>query len=239
MDVMNLQSFLDPAAPTAHVLTDLTGTYLSVDDAYCEVLGRERRELIGKVAVQFTNPVEQARHSAVVEWMRQTGDPVTLTKSYVRSDGKLRRVQNHASVISDGIGPRRLIATVRCLIDTAPIGTLETDFLTVSRMLRARRSRIETFGPDRFAGLKWDVALACFKLECAAPRVTVGELCREIGLDLSSGTLLVLEMVARGDLDIERAGQGLEDSSIRMALTLQNDLRSYLARYGGPPSRCD
>ena len=69
--------------------------------------------------------------------------------------------------------------------------------------------------------------------------MTVGELCREIGLDLSSGTLLVLEMVARGDLDIERAGQGLEDSSIRMALTLQNDLRSYLARYGGPPSRCD
>jgi len=235
---MTPQTFFDPVAPSAHVLTDLAGRYLSVDDAYCEVLGRDRHELIGKIAVQFTNPVEQARHAAAVEQMRQTGETVILNKSYVRSDGKLMRVQNNASVISDGIGPRRLVATIRSLVDVAPIGTLESNFVTVTRMLRARRGRVAIFGPERFSGNKWDIALACFKLECAGPRVTVGEICREISIDLSCGTLLVLEMVAYGDLDIERAGQGLEDSSIRLAPVLQSDLASYLAQHGGPPSRC-
>jgi PAS domain S-box-containing protein len=230
--------FFDPVAPMAHVLTDLAGTYLSVDDAYCDVLGRERRDLIGKVAVQFTNPVEQALHCKVIEQMRRTGESVTLEKSYVRSDGKLQRVQNSASVISDGIGPRRLVATVRMLVDAAPIGTLESNFVTVTRMLRARRGRVAAFGSDRFAGRKWDIALACYKLECAGPRVMVSDICSEISIDVSHGLLLVLEMVARGDLDIERAGRGLEDSSIRMAPLLQNDLGAYLAHHGGPPSRC-
>ena len=230
--------FFDPVAPMAHVLTDLAGTYLSVDDAYCEILRRDRCELVGKAAVQFTSPVEQARHLALIEQMRETGESVTLNKSYVRSDGKLKRVQNHGSVISDGIGPRRLIVTVRSLRDAAPIGTLESNFITVSRMLRARRGREAAFGADRFAGSRWDIALACYKLECAGPHMTVGDICRETAIDVSRGMLLVLEMVARGDLDIERAGQTLEDSSIRMAPRLQQDLGAYLAHHGGPPSRC-
>jgi PAS domain S-box-containing protein len=231
--------FFDPVAPMAHVLTDLAGKYLSVDDAYCELLQRDRCELVGKAAVQFTSPVNQARHMVLLEQMRQTGESVTLNKSYVRSDGKLKRVQNHGSVISDGIGPRRLMVTVRSLRDAAPIGTLESNFVTVTRMLQARRGREAAFGSDRFADGKWDIALACFKLECAGPHVTVSDICREISIDVARGMLLVLEMVARGDLDIERAGQGLEDSSIRMAPPLQNDLGAYLARHGGPPSRCD
>jgi len=235
---MTSPTFLDPIAPLAHVLADSTGIYLSVDDAYCELLGRDRGELIGKAAVQFTSPVEQARHIATLDRMRATGESVTLTKSYVRSDGQLKRVRNHGSVISDGIGPRRLIVTVQSLVDNAPIGTLESNFITVTRMLRARHGRVAEFDHDRFAGSKWDIALACFKLECAAPRVMISDICREIALDLSQGTLLVLEMVARGDLDFERAGQGLEDSCVRMAPQLQNELSSYLTRHGGPPSRC-
>ncbi|RZM34867.1 MAG: histidine kinase [Sphingomonas sp.] len=187
-------------------------------------------------APTFFDPVAP---TAVIERMRQTGESVMLEKSYVRSDGKLKRVQNSASVISDGIGPRRLVATVRPLVDAAPIGTLESNLITVTRMLRARRGRVAVFGSDRFAGSKWDIALACYKLECTGPRVTVSDLCREIAIDVSRGMLLVLEMVGQGDLDIERAGQGLEDSSIRMAPLLQNDLGAYLARHGGPPSRCD
>ncbi|WP_242183341.1 PAS domain-containing protein [Sphingomonas sp. CARO-RG-8B-R24-01] len=235
MEVRILQSFFDPDVPVAHVLTDLAGTYLSVDDAYCEILGRERTELIGRVAVQFTNPVEQARHTRAIAQLRDSGAPLTISKSYVRSDGKLMRVQNRASVVSDGIGPQRLVATVRPLADAMPIGTLESNFITVTRMLRARRGRSDAFGAERFAGAKWDIALACFKLECVGPRLSIGDICREIGLDPTSGALDVLDMVARGDLEIENAGCGLEDSSVRTSTALQAELARYLSQYGGPP----
>lgn len=230
-----LHDFVHPVRPIAHVLTDLAGTYLAVDDAYCEILGRERGALIGEGAVQFTNPVEQAEHVAVIAQLCDTGIPLTISKSYVRPDGKLMRVQNHASVITDGIGPRRLVATVMPLADLTPVTALESNFATVTRMLRARRGRALAFGEDRFAGHKWDIALACYKLECTGPRLTIADLCREVGLDPAGGALTVVEMVARGDLEIEHAGRGLADSAIRSSIALQHELTRYLSSYGGVP----
>lgn len=230
-----LNDSIQPARPIAHVLTDLAGTYLAVDDAYCELLGRERRALIGAVAVQFTNPAEQAQHVAVIAQLCNTGIPLTISKSYMRPDGKLMRVRNHASVITDGIGPRRLVATVMPLADVPPITALESNFATVTEMLRARRDRARAFGEDRFAGDKWDIALACYKLECAGPRLTIADICREVGLDPASGALTVVEMVARGDLEIEHAGHGLDDSAIRSSVALEHELTRYLSLLGEPP----
>lgn len=222
----------------AHVLTDLAGNFLSVDDRYCEILGRDRHELIGRGAVQFTNPVEQARHLAAVDQLRKSGMPITISKSYVRSDGKLMRVQNEASVITDGLGPSRLVATIRQIADTSPISMLEHDFSIVTQILHARRGRTDAFDAERFAGNKWDLALACFKLECVSPRLEIDDLCREIGIDPAYGMLDVLEMVARGDLEIEHAGSGLDDSSVRTSPALQVELRRYLAQFDTPPRGC-
>lgn len=232
MEAPLLHDFLDTSPATAHVLTDLAGTYLAVDDAYCEILGRERRDLIGHAAVQFTNPVEQAQHIAAIAQLRDTGSSLTISKNYMRPDGKLVRVRNDASVIADGIGPRRLVATV---LPLTPITALESNFATVTRMLRARRGRAAAFGEDRFADGKWDIALACFKLECAGPRLTVADICREIGLEPAGGALAVLEMIARGDLEIEHAGCGLDDSAVRTSIALQRALSTYLSQYGGTP----
>jgi len=92
----------------AHVLTDLDGAFLSVDDTYCEILGRERAELIGRGAIAFTNPAERPFHAAAIAELRETSRSLTICKSYLKRDGTLVRVENVASTVADGLGPRRI-----------------------------------------------------------------------------------------------------------------------------------
>lgn len=215
--------------PVSHVLTDMVGAYLAVDDAYCELLGRERRELIGQRAVQFTSPAEQAKHEDILTRFRETGAPVDVRKSYLRSDGKLVRVWNKASIVTDGVGPRRMMASVQLLPDTTPISPVERNYAAAGGILRSRRERAFLFDTRRFSEQKWDIALTCYRLECSAQSRTVANICDELRLDLPAGSLAILEMITCGDLDIEHVGVGIVDTAIRISVTLQNDLSNYLS----------
>jgi PAS domain S-box-containing protein len=218
----------DAAHRIAHVLTDLAGTFISVDDSYCEVLGRERAELIGRSAVRFTNPFEQPQHRAIIKRLQDTLRPLSVRKSYVRPDGTLVGVRNEASAVTDGLGPPRLIATVMQVAHARlapPISGLLAEAREMVRDLRARRA---AFG-DGFVAPKWLVALHCYILEAEGRPTRIADICREAGLAGPVGALVAMEMVAEGDLDIERVDRALEKSAVRLAQPLFRSVERHLA----------
>lgn len=217
----------------AHVLTDLNGTFLSVDDAYCEILGRERVELIGRDAIAFTNPAERPLHAAAIAELRETSQPLTIRKNYLKRDGTLIQVENVASIVADGLGPRRMIATVRRLEPVPSASSAERE-LTLARIIAQEHiSRFNAFGTERFAGLRWTIVVSCFILECQGRRTLMSDICREAEIENSLGFLEILHLVAGGDIEFERPGSCLDDSSARLTHDTFRAISSHFAEIRG------
>ena len=227
--LMPIRSYSGSGSQPSHVLTNMVGVYLAVDDAFCDLLKRGRGELIGQRVVTFTRPDEQAQHERSLKCMQETGAPISALKTYLRSDGELVRVGVAASIITNGFGSRSISVSVQPLPVTTPITQIESDFIAAGRILSARRTRTLMFDTQRFSGMKWDIALTCYRFECATEYVTVTNVCEACGVDIPHGSLAILEMVANGDLEIEHAGVGIEDTAIRVTASLQLELTSYLA----------
>lgn len=99
------------SAPLAQCITDENWRILTADDAYVEVLGRPRREIIGRNPLEFTAPIDQAINDTLLQRLDREGRAFSITKRYIRGDGSLQWVSNHVSSFQDGLGPRRILAT--------------------------------------------------------------------------------------------------------------------------------
>lgn len=135
-------------APLAQCITDERWRILTVDDAYTELLGRSRAELVGRSPLEFTAPIDQAFNDILLQRLERDGRAFAITKRYVRGDGALQWVSNHVSTFRDGLGPHRLMAT--CEVRSEPeigndLGRLRRDAIN---LLRTMGSAKRGFGED-------------------------------------------------------------------------------------------
>src|SRR5665213_647713 len=66
------------------------GTLVAVNGAYCELLGRSRKQLVGHSPFEFTHPADaDASREALSSAHRMPGVDCQLEKRYVRGDGQV------------------------------------------------------------------------------------------------------------------------------------------------------
>ncbi|WP_305069258.1 response regulator [Lichenibacterium dinghuense] len=80
--------------------TDVDGRFLSVNDHFCELVGRGRAELLALRMADITHPDDGI--ALPVERMAETGEAVAVEKRYVRPDGAEVWVADTVSLIASG-----------------------------------------------------------------------------------------------------------------------------------------
>jgi PAS domain S-box-containing protein len=85
-------------------LGDLSGKLISVNDHFCQIVGRPRDELIGIRMQDITFADDLPENQRLLRHMVETGESFEIEKRYVRGDGSLVWVSNSVSAIRDDKG---------------------------------------------------------------------------------------------------------------------------------------
>jgi diguanylate cyclase (GGDEF)-like protein/PAS domain S-box-containing protein len=161
-------AFEDNMAPM--VFTDFDDRIITANDAFCEMLGYQREELVGKNSVPFTYPedigITEASHRRID---RGEVDQARYTKRYVRKDGRVITVEVFRSIARNPDG-------------TALYNVISEREITEERELTEQLSHLALH--DTLTGLA-NRALFLDRLEQAHSRlVREGGMCAVLLLDL-------------------------------------------------------
>lgn len=91
---------------------DMDGSFVLVNERYCEILGRTREDL-GRLRVQdVTHPDDVAHNIEMFRALAEGGPPFVIEKRYVRPDGTTRWVRNNVSLIRNTEGNPEFITAI-------------------------------------------------------------------------------------------------------------------------------
>lgn len=92
---------------------DRKGRTFFVNKAFCEMLGYEESELIGKTISTLTHPQERTQTAQAYKRLMQDGQPYEMEKRYIRKDGSVLWINVSASPVRDLRGkPQSAVAVV-------------------------------------------------------------------------------------------------------------------------------
>jgi diguanylate cyclase (GGDEF)-like protein/PAS domain S-box-containing protein len=142
------------------VHTSLDGKYLQVNQRFCEMLGYNQSELLGREAADFTHPDdrERGRRSRRLMWEGKLRN-FNEEKRYLRKDGSVIWTNRTVSLARDASGnPAYFIRVIediterkeieeryRATFDSAPVGIMHTA-VDSYKILRANRKLAEMLG---------------------------------------------------------------------------------------------
>lgn len=92
--------------------TDTDGRFVLVNQRYCEILGRDRSELLGTRVSDLTHPDDQLLQDEAFARVLETGQPLFIEKRGLRPDGSPVWVNNHLSLSRDKHGKAQYIIKV-------------------------------------------------------------------------------------------------------------------------------
>ncbi len=88
----------------------LEGAFLRVNDELCRMLGRSREALLQSGIADVTHPDDLPNTLAAFCHMVDTGEPVSIDKRYVRTDGSLVWARSSISLLDHDDGPRTALS---------------------------------------------------------------------------------------------------------------------------------
>lgn len=191
-------------APLAQCLTDDRCLILTLDDAFVEVLGRPRDEIVGRSPLEFTAPLDQAFNDALLQRLERDGFAFTITKRYIRGDGTLLWVSNHVSSFRDGLGPRRMLAT--CELRSEPeivteVARVRQDALNLARIMTSSKM---AFGEDLIGSPALEALLHLHLAEMEGRSLTSDEIAALVTQSRSTTLRWIRVLVERRLVEVER-----------------------------------
>lgn len=126
--------------PTAMALLGTNGRFTSMNDAYCELMGYPREELLQLDTLALTHPMDRAIVSEqMAELLSGRRDSVLFEKRAVRKDGTIRWVQNSVALTRDAEG--RPLNLIKISIDITARQLAEEDRRDAEARLLQDRER--------------------------------------------------------------------------------------------------
>ena len=107
-------------AATGMTLQSVEGVYLEVNQAFCQITGYEKLELIGANYRSITHPEDLARNlSGMQELFDGKVPSLVIEKRYLSKDGRTVWVRNSVSLIRDSEGtPLHMVVLVQDITDS-------------------------------------------------------------------------------------------------------------------------
>ncbi|MEH3159638.1 MAG: PAS domain-containing protein [Sphingomonas taxi] len=219
----------------AQCITDERLTILAVDDAYLALVGRERREIVGRSPLTFTAPVDRAVNDVLFQRLRVEGRAFAITKRYLRGDGGVQWVRNHVGLFRDGVGSARVIATCEARAEPPlanDVAWVRQDALTLARTLDAAR---RAFGGDLTATSALEVLLHLYLAEMEGRSLTPRCLAALTG-QAEQTTLRWLRVLSERRLaEVERDGPLDLAAPMRIAAAAQRRMEEIASLYRHQP----
>lgn len=174
----------DDLAPIGQVVTGPDQKILDVDDAYVEMVRRDRVDLIGRPALSFTYKGDLLRNRSHLDRLTTSGPPFAIVKRYVRGDGSLGWFENHVSAVRNGVGPLLLCAT--CKPVTRPFGLKELvdNHSLVQLFCLALTSAKQLFGREIINAPVLETLIWLYRAEIEGDAITVDRLAEKIGISI-------------------------------------------------------
>jgi len=82
--------------------TDLNGRFTLVNKCYCDITGRNSKELLGLKMQDITHPDDLATNLALLKRLKEEGSGFVIEKRYLRPDGEIVWVRNSVSFVNHG-----------------------------------------------------------------------------------------------------------------------------------------
>lgn len=92
-----------------HAMADHQGIISNVDPIFCELLGMDPADVIGRHVHDITHPDDRGRNIEAIERLLDAKQPYRIDKRYVRRDGSTVRVRNYVSLFCSNEGQPRVI----------------------------------------------------------------------------------------------------------------------------------
>lgn len=219
-----------PKRPVAHAITNAEGRFTSVDDSFCELLHRERCDILGETILNLTAEEYRPLNAEKLDMLRESGTSFVIRKIYLRADGGSQPVENMVSLLGDGLGPPVLVATVTPL-RVAPDASLSASLTMARLLLRERTTRAPS-------GLAWEdgdlaLLLGAYVLETEGSPIWATNLAEVAGGDQRANLLRIWELVNTDVLVVDGKAASLEQASIRLSPEHMRLVEHHLLQLSG------
>ena len=207
--------------------TDATGRFVSVNDRYCEIVGRNREDLLQLRLYDIAHPEDHQQNLPLFTQLITTGGPQSIEERYVRGDGSIVWVTKTASPIR--------------IEDGKPIGLLVAIDVTERRLaeaaLRESEEQLRQLQND-FAHL---VRVNDLGEMAAAIAHEINQPLTAIVNYLHAGAMLVANESTAQSLAAARDAMGLAGEQALRAGTIVRGLREFATKgdSGREPERAD
>lgn len=172
----------DEFALIGQVVSGPDQVIVDVNDAYAEMVRRDRSDLIGRHALSFTYKSDLPRNQSHLDRLSSSGPSFAIIKRYVRGDGSLSWVENHVSGLRNGSGPLLLCATCKPVMRPFGIKELVDNHALVEQFCGALLSTKELFGREIINAPVIETLLWLYRAEIEGDALTVDFLAEKIGI---------------------------------------------------------
>lgn len=178
---------------TGHSLANECGTLLAVDTNFCEILARDKHEVVGLTYEAFTHPDDLARNIAMVASLRKTDGLLTIRKRYIRPDN----TNVWATVLMSRLQEKdgNIVGTIQLAEKEHSCGepqALRHSALTEVARVESRRIQL---GEELFSDFPWLILLQVYLAEAEGRPTASSSLAKVIDLrvEATARWLCVLE----------------------------------------------
>lgn len=222
------------ASTVAQCLAGDDHRIVACDDAFLEILGRPRGEVLGCHPLELTHQADRQLNATMLRRLQARGRSFSITKRYLRADGSLVWVTNTVAPVGDGIGRTGICATSTVIDRPINPSVIARNLAMARRLCAAFVTGKRLIGPSLLTSPAAEVLLALYVAEAEGRSSTGAQLAAM--LQLSSDTSLRwLEVLhARGLIEVERGEQPTMAASYRIARSYELVLDGILGAIGAP-----
>jgi len=195
--------------PAAHCVSSIEGVILQADQAFCDLLQRRERDVIGLSFRDITDPRDLKRSIDMLSILEDSAAPVRLQKRYVRPNGTSIAANLLVTRFSD---PARLISTLFWRDSGRPLPPAEL-WAAALRIRQVHEARVRLFGADLSTDAVGAFLIGVYLAEAEGRSIGIGEIATYAGMTNATAGRWITLLQERGI--IERDG----DPTIDLLLT--------------------
>jgi PAS domain S-box-containing protein len=220
------------ASVVAHCLADAEHRIVWCDDAYTELLRRDRQEIIGKHPLDFTHALDRGLNATMLGRLASEGTAFSITKRYLRGDGALIWVSNTVAPAHDGHGPRPVCVTCRPVADPVNTSALARNMRAARQLCTAFIIGKELFGADLITAPAAETLLLLYTAEIEGTHPTGYDLARSLDVGAAPMIRWLKLLLQRGLIEVERGESVSLAASFRLAKGCEQALDALIVTTG-------